>query len=417
MNANGLHVSNGAPHRVVITGIGSVSSLGVGARPMWSKMMDSVCGIRPTRVTSGGLEAIFPAAQVAGYDPLDHFTADELVWRDPYAQFAVVAAREAMADAGLKAGDGDPSELAVILGSGGGGEHAREDAAVRLFVDRKLRLNPVLVPKTNLQASVGFISIEFGATGPSFIVSTGCAAATHAVAQAFLVVRHGLAKRAITGGSEAPVMISVLQAFQAAQVLSTTTCRPFSRDRDGMTLAEGAGVVVIESLESARERGAHIYAELAGVGMSADAKNSVHPAERGPAQALRIALDTAHIRPEEVAYINAHGTGTKINDRVETNAVKMAFGDHARKLAISSTKSMHGHAFGGVGGIELVATLLAMESDVAPPTINYLGEDDDCDLDYVPNEPQPRRIETAISQSFAFGGLNAVVVLKRDIEL
>jgi nodulation protein E len=412
MNGNGA-----GPHRVVITGIGAISSLGVGAQAMWSKMMSGACGIRPTRVARAGLEAVFPAAPVSGYDPLEHFTADELVWRDPYAQYAVVAAREAMADAGLAAGLGNPAELAVILGSGGGGEHAREEAAARLFAGRKLRANPMVVPKTNLQASVGFVTIEFGATGPSFVVSTGCAAATHAIAQAFLVVRHGLARRAITGGSEAPVMISVLQGFHAAQVLTQTTCRPFSRGRDGMALADGAGIVVLETIESARERGAHIYAELAGVGMSADANNSVHPSEHGPVQALRAAMGSAGVRPGEVDYINAHGTGTKANDRVETAAVKRAFGDHAKKLAISSTKSMHGHASGGAGGIELVATLLAMQNGVAPPTINYLGEDEDCDLDYVPNEPQPRAIRTAVSQSFAFGGLNAVLVLKRDVSL
>jgi nodulation protein E len=412
MNGNGA-----GPHRVVITGIGSICSLGVGARSLWSNMMIGACGIRPTKVSRDGLEATFPAALVSEYNPLDHFSADELVWRDPYSQYASVAAREAMADAGLGPGDGDPSELAVILGSGGGGEHAREEAAVRLFRERKLRSHPVLVPKTNLQASVGWISMEFGATGPSFIVSTGCAAATHAIAQAYLIVRHGLARRAITGGSEAPVMISILQAFDAAQVLSHTVCRPFSRGRDGMALADGAGVVVLETLESARSRGARIYAELAGVGMSADAKDAVHPSEQGPAQALRTALASANVRPEEVDYINAHETGTRVNDRVETAAVKQAFGDHAKKLAISSTKSMHGHAFGGVGGIELVATLMAMQNDVAPPTINYLGEDDDCDLDYVANEPQPRRVRTAVSQSFAFGGLNAVLVMKKDVDL
>ena len=403
--------------RVVVTGIGCVSSLGIGARTMWSKMMEGACGIRPTRVGRGGLEATFPAAPVSGYDPLAHFHADDLVWRDPYAQYAIVAAREAMADAGLAPYTGDPSQLAVILGSGGGGEHAREEAAVRLFVERKLRANPVLVPKTNLQASVGFVSMELGATGPSFIVSTGCAASTHAIAQAFLTVRHGLARCAITGGSEAPVMISVCQAFHAAQVLSAGTCRPFSRGRDGMVLADGAGVVVLESLESARERGARVYAELLGVGMSADAQNAVHPSERGPASALRTALRSARRNPGTVDYINAHGTGTKVNDSVETAAVKLAFGDHAKKLAISSTKSMHGHAFGGAGGIELVATLLAMEHGVAPPTINYLGQDEECDLDYVPNEPRPLPIRTAISQSFAFGGLNAVLVLGRDVPL
>jgi nodulation protein E len=400
----------------VVTGAGCVSSLGVGRESFWSALSNGVCGIRPTRVERDGLEATFPAAPVAGYDPADHFSGDDLLLRDPYAQFAIVAAREAMADAGLRAGDGDPAQTAVIFGSGGGGEHAREEAAARIFSARKLRCNPGLVPKTNLQAAVGFVSIEFGATGPSFVISTGCAAATHAIAQAFLLVRHGLATRAITGGSEAPVMISILHAFHAAQVLSRTTCRPFSRGRDGMVLADGAGVVILETLESARSRGARIYAELAGVGMSADAVHNVAPTETGPAKAIELALADARLSTAGVDYINAHGTGTEINDRVENSAVKRAFGADAARLSISSTKSMHGHAFGGAGGIELVATLLAMQHQVVPPTINYLGADPECDLDYTPNEARSRPIRAALSQSFAFGGLNAVVALKRDID-
>lgn len=410
---------SGGPHRVVITGVGSVSSLGVGCEAFWSSLSEGVCAIRPTRVERDGLEATFPAARVSGYDPLQHFTGDELLLRDPFAQFAIVAAREAIADAGLgpAATDGDPSQTAVILGSGGGGEHAREESAARMFGHRKLRFSPALVPKTNLQASVGFLSIEIGATGPSFVVSTGCAAATHAVAQAFLLVRHGLVTRAITGGSESPVMLSILQAFLAAQVLSSTTCRPFSRDRDGMVLADGAGVIVLETLESARARGAHVYAELAGVGMSADASSAVHPHERGPAQAICVALKDAGLNPADVDYINAHGTGTLINDRVETRAVKDVFGAEAQRLAITSTKSMHGHAFGGAGGIELVATLLAMKHGVVPPTVNYLGQDGECDLDYVPNTARGLDIRVALKQSFAFGGLNAVLALKRDVDL
>jgi nodulation protein E len=369
--------------------------------------------IRSVKVGRDGLEATFPAAPVGGYNPLDHFTADELLMRDPFAQFAIVAAREAVSDSGLSLKNGEGARTGVILGCGGGGEHAREEAAVRIFAQRKLRSNPMLVPKTNLQASVGFVSMEFGATGPSFVVSTGCAAATHAIAQAFLMVRHGLISYAITGGSEAPIMISIFQAFDAARVLSKTTCRPFSRGRDGMSLADGAGIVILENLETAKNRGAHIYAELAGVGMSADADSSVHPADHGPAQALAAALDDAQLAPDQVDYINAHGTGTQVNDAVETRAVKKAFGEHARRLCISSTKSAHGHAFGGAGGIELVATTLAMKENVAPPTVNFLGPDEQCDLDYVPNCARERRIDAALSQSFAFGGLNAVLALKR----
>jgi nodulation protein E len=406
-----------APRRVVITGIGCVTSLGLGAAAFWSNLSRGVCGISPTVYARDGLEATFPGAPVRGYSAEDHFNKDQLLQRDPFAQYAIVAAREAMSDAGLKPGDGDPSQTAVILGSGGGGEQSREEAAVRLFSQRKLRCHPMLVPRTNNQASVGWVSTEFCATGPSFVVSSGCAAATHAICQAFLVVRHGLARRAITGGSEASLTISAVQAFHAAKVLTQSVCRPFSRERDGMALSEGAGVVILEDLESARGRGAQIYAELAGVGMSADSSSSVHPNERGPAQALSAALADAGLAPHEVGYINAHGTGTVVNDQVESCAIKRAFGEHAYKLAVSSTKSMHGHALGGAGGIELVATLLAMRHGILPPTINHLGPDADCDLNYVPNQAREQKVGAALSQSFAFGGLNAVLALRKEPKL
>jgi nodulation protein E len=403
--------------RVVVTGVGCVSSLGVGAPALWDGLMLGQSAIALTRFARGGLEAQFPAAPVRGYAELDHFQPDELAMRDPFAQYAIVAAREAMRDAGVDSAYPDPAETGVILGNGSGGDGTREDAAIRLFGEKRLRCNPMLVPRTNSQASVGFVSMEFNATGPSLLISTGCAAATHAVAQAYLMIRHGLARRVISGGSEASLRLSVLQAFDAARVLSHTTCRPFSRDRDGMVISEGGGVVILEDLETARKRGAPIYAEIAGVGMSADAHSSVHPSEAGPVQALRGALKTGQVDPEEVAYINAHGTGTQVNDRVETRAIKTVFGEHARKLVVSSTKALHGHAFGAAGGIELVATLLAMRHGVAPPTANYLGPDEECDLDYVPNSARPMKIGVAVKQSFAFGGLNAAVILRRDIML
>lgn len=404
-------------HRVVITGIGCVSSFGVGAAALWSGLVAGRSAITMTRVVLGELEANFPAAPVPGFVPADHFDVDSIALRDSFAQFAIVAAREAVHDAGLAAPEDEPGDTGVILGNGGGGERTREATALRLIREKKLRLNPMTVPKTNLQAPVGFISQEFGATGPSFVISTGCAAATHAIAQAFLVVRHGLARRVITGGCEASVILSTLQAFDATRTLSHTTCRPFSRERDGMVIGEGAGVVVLEELQSARQRGAKVYAELAGVGMSADAFSSVHPREAGPAQAMRIALRDAAADPSEVDYINAHGTGTLVNDRVETSAIRSVFGSHAGALTVSSTKSLHGHALGGAGGIELVATLLGMKHGVAPPTANYLGPDEDCTLDYAPNEAKPRRMDVALKQSFAFGGLNAVLVLRRNVSL
>ncbi len=402
--------------RVVITGMGCISGMGVGTGALWDGLMLAKTAICPVHLVAGQHQTTLLGVRVPGYDPLEHFSGDELTLRDRYAQFAIVCAREAMQDAGLEAGEHTPGDTAVILGSGGGGEHAREDAAVRMFTLGKIRCNPLTVPRVNNQASVGLVCMEFKFTGPSFIVSTGCAAATHAMCQAFLLIKHGMVTRALTGGTEAPVMLSVLQAFDAAGVISRTTCRPFSRERDGMVIGEGGAVIVMEELEAARARGAKIHAEVCGVGMSADASSAVHPAERGPAQAISMALAAGRIHREEVDYINAHGTGTQVNDRVESQAIRRVFGHHAEKLTVSSTKSLHGHTFGGAGGIELVATVMAMEHGVAPPTANYLGPDEGCDLDYAPNTPKPRRMDVALKQSFAFGGLNAVLALRREVK-
>ncbi|WP_446744552.1 beta-ketoacyl-[acyl-carrier-protein] synthase family protein [Silvibacterium acidisoli] len=404
-------------HRVVITGMGCVSGMGVGVEALWDGLMRAQSAITPTHLVAGQHQTTLPAVRVAGYCPLNHFTADELIMRDRYAQFAIVAAREAVQQAGLGCGEQTPGDTGVVLGSGGGGELAREEAAVRMFYEGKIRCNPITVPKVNNQASVGLVSMEFGFTGPSFIVATGCAAATHAMCQAYLLIQSGVLVRALTGGTEAPVMLSVFQAFDAARVMSHTTCRPFSRDRDGMVIGEGGAVVVMEELQAARARGANILAEVCGIGMSSDASNTLYPTEAGPAQAITCALAMSRIHAEEVDYVNAHGTGTQANDRIETAAIRRALGHHADNITVSSTKALHGHAFGGAGGIELVATVLALQHGVAPPTANYLGHDEGCDLDYAPNAPRERRIDMAIKQSFAFGGVNAVLALRRDIRL
>lgn len=401
--------------RVVITGMGCISGMGVGAAALWDGMMRAETAITPVELIAGPHRVTMPAVRVPGYDPLAYFSEDDLTLRDRYAQFAIVCAREAMQDAGLEAGERRPGDTAIILGSGGGGEHAREDAAVRMFTEGKIRCNPKTVPKVNNQASVGLVSMEYKLTGPSFIISTGCAAATHAMCQAFLMIRDGVVTRALTGGTEAPVMLSVLQAFDAARVVSHTLCRPFSRGRDGMVIGEGGAVIVMEELDAAVARGARIYAEVCGVGMSSDASSAVHPAEHGPAQALAMALAMGNIERDEVDYINAHGTGTQVNDPVETGAIRQVFGSHAGNLTVSSTKALHGHTFGGAGGIELVAAVLAMQHNIAPPTANYLGPDEGCDLDYAPNVPKPRRIDVAIKESFAFGGLNAVLAMRREV--
>jgi nodulation protein E len=402
-----------AEHRVAITGLGTISALGRDVPSSWDSIKECRSGIRKVTRNPYGESVTFPAAVVDDYDPLQHFTPSELLLRDTFSQYALIAAREAVRDAGLEFPQADTSQTAVVLGTGAGGEESREAAAARFFGERNFRCNPMVVPKTNAQASVGLVSMEFGTTGPAFTISTGCASATHAVAQAFTLVRHGVVTHALTGGSEASVLFSTVKAFQSMRVLSDDTCRPFSRGRSGMVLGEGAGVVVLERLDAALARGAKIYAELAGCGMSADAADPVHPTARGPAAAIRAALKDARLEPESVEYVNAHGTGTMINDHVENAALHTVFGPRARELCVSSTKSMHGHSFGGVGGIELVATALALRHGIIPPTANYLGRDESCDLDYVPNEARERAIKVAISNSFAFGGLNAVLALRR----
>lgn len=402
-----------APRRVVVTGLGCLSALGIGRAATWAALAEGRSGIAPGSRSVGPYTVTVPMGLVPGYSPEAHFDEDELTLLDPYAQYALVAAREALADAGLAGGDYDRARTAVVLGTGAGGEQAREEAAWKFLGEGKTRCNPLLVPRTNHQASAGAVSMAFGITGPTLTIATGCASAGHAVAQAWLMVRHGLVDRAITGGSEANLVYTNIKAFESMRVLATDTCRPFSLGRGGMTLAEGAGLVVIETLDSARARGAPIYAELAGVGMSADATDVVHPSAAGPAQAMRAALEAAGLEPADVDYINAHGTGTPVNDAEECKAIRQVFGARAERLKVSSTKSMHGHALGAAAGLELVATLLAMQHGVVPPTANHQAADPACALDVVPNLAQPLAIRAALSNSFAFGGINAVLALRQ----
>ncbi|WAC71552.1 beta-ketoacyl-[acyl-carrier-protein] synthase family protein [Roseateles sp. SL47] len=398
--------------RVVVTGVGCLSAQGIGRHAVWDALCAGRCGLKPTTRSIGTFSVTAPLGVVPDYRWQDHFNEDELILLDPYAQYAILAAREALGDAGLLDSDHDRSRTAVILGSGAGGEHAREEAAWKFLGEGRQRCNPMLVPRTNHQASAGFVSMKFRITGPTMVIATGCASSNHAVAQAWLMIKQGLVDRAVTGGSEANLVYTNIKAFESMRVMGTDTCRPFSLGRSGMVLAEGAGVVVLETLDSALRRGAAIYAELAGVGMSADATNVVHPSAEGPAQAMAAALALADLRPADIDYINAHGTGTPVNDAEECKAIRQVFGAEADRLCVSSTKSMHGHALGAAGGIELVATLLAMRHGMVPPTANYQGPDPACDLDVVPNVARPARIRAALSNNFAFGGLNAVLALR-----
>ncbi len=399
--------------RVAITGLGCVSAMGLGRRAFWDSIRAGRPAISPLSILPHENLGIRVGAQVTGYDPSCHFEAKRLSLMDRFSQFAVLAAREAVDDAGLELTDGLARQTAVILGTGTGGKTTDDDAFRELYGKGNPRVQPSVIPRLMVSAAASHLTIEFGTTGPAFTVSSACSSANHAIAQAFWLVRQGMTAAAIAGGTEACFTFGTMKAWEALRVMAPDTCRPFSRDRRGMVLGEGAGVVILEPLEAARRRGAEVYAELAGAGMSADAGHLIQPSEAGGAQAMEMALGDAKLSPHEVQYINAHGTGTQANDVTETRAIRRVFGAHADRLAVSSTKSMHGHALGASGALELVATVLAMRDQVAPPTANFTEPDPECDLDYVPNTCREMPIEAALSSSFAFGGLNAVLAVRR----
>jgi nodulation protein E len=401
-------------HRVVITGQGCVSALGLDARSTWQAMREGRPGIGPvTRLPAAELRAPI-AAEIRGFDPAQHFDERRLLLLDPVAQHAVVAARQAVAQSGLDFTQGmDRGRTAVVIGTGAGGETSHDEAMQRLYQDGQPRVHPLTIVRSMFSAAASQVCLEFGLQGPAFAVSSACASANHALAQAFLLLRGGLADVALAGGSEACITRGVVKAWEAMRVLADDTCRPFSRQRRGLVLGEGAGMFVLETLEHAQRRGATILAEFAGVGMSSDATDIVLPDAVGAARAMQAALDLSGLAADEVDYINAHGTGTAANDATETRAIRAVFGAHADRLAVSSTKSMHGHALGAAGAIELVAVLGALTEGVLPPTINYLEADPACDLDVVPNVAREREVRAALSNSFAFGGLNAVLALRR----
>jgi len=397
-------------HRVVVTGVGAVTGFGVGLPAFWQGVTGARTAIQPTRRTFEGMEVIRPAATVAGYRPLDHFSEAQLLTCEPFVQYALLAANEAIASAGLTSAD--LTDAAIVLGCGGGGEISREETAIHLFANRRPRAHPTTVPRTNHQACCGMIAIEHGILGPSFVIATGCASGSHAISQAATMVRHGYAERALTGGTEANVIYAVMRAFDAARTIASDTCRPFSYGRSGLALGEGSGILVIETMESADRRGASVLAEIAGFGMSSDATDTVQPTIRGPVRAVMHALADAGLATDEIGYLNAHGTGTPLNDRVETQVAHAVFGPHAARLMMSSTKSQIGHTFGAAGALELIATILGMARGVVPPTVNHQGADPDCDIDCVPNEARAHRFDAAVSQSFAFGGVNAAIAVR-----
>lgn len=400
--------------RVVITGMGAICALGHDAHSVWQGMREGRSAIGPLEGFDEHDLRVRVAAQVRDYDPIEHFDEKKLLLLDRVSQFALIAAREAVAQSGLDFDAGDLRQrTACVVGTGTGGEQTNDESSRRLYAENNPRLHPLTIVRRMMNAPASQVSIEFGVTGPTFAVSSACASANHAFAQAFAMVRSGGVDVALAGGSEACITLGVLRAWEAMRVLADDTCRPFCKQRRGLVLGEGAGMFVLEDFDHARARGADILAEFAGAGMSADAGDIVMPSDLGAARAIQAALADAQLNANDIDHINAHGTGTPANDPTETHAIHQVFGEHADKLAVSSTKSVHGHALGAAGALELIAVLGSLREGVLPPTANFLDPDPQCDLDYVPNVAREHTVHAALSNAFAFGGLNAVVALKR----
>jgi nodulation protein E len=399
--------------RVAVTGLGAICAIGANTAEVWESLQAGRSGIGPLTIADATRLRFANVAEVHGYDPGNHFTPAQVDHMDRFAQFALIAAREAARDAGIVWTDELRERGAIVTGSGIGGQGTQDQGFVDVYLNGRNRVHPLTIPRTMPNAGASHISMEFGITGPAFTLSTACSSSNHALGVALQLIRGGGVDIAFAGGSEAPLSFGMLKAWEAMRVIALDTCRPFSKDRRGIILGEGAGMLVLEPLDAARARGAYIYAELAGAGMSADAYHITQPASAGPVRAIRAALQDAGLQPEQIGYINAHGTGTIGNDVTETRAIREVFGAAAEKLPVSSTKSMHGHALGAAGAIEAVATLLAMKHGILPPTANYNERDPECDLDYVPNTARPARVEAALSNSFAFGGLNAVIAFRK----
>ena len=400
-------------HRVVITGQGAINALGRSARETMAAMREGRSGIGALDFQDVDRLSIAIGGQLRGYLPDDHFTRQELTLYDRFTQFALLAAREAMEGSGLVI-DGELAEQAgVVLGTSGGGLQTQDENYRLVYQEGRNRVHPLVVPRLMNSAAASHVSMTHNLQGPSFTVATACASSNHAMGQAFALIRSGQAKVMLTGGSESMLCFGGIKAWEGLRVMSRDGCRPFSKNRNGMVQGEGAAVFVFEELEHARARGATILAEVKGFAMSSDASDIVNPNMHGAVRAMRGALRSAGVAPEAIGYINAHGTGTTANDRAECAAVRAVFGPAADELMISSTKSMHGHLIGGTGAVELIACLLALNEGVIAPTINYEEPDPDCDLDVVPNIARERRVDTVMSNAFAFGGMNAVLVLGR----
>jgi 3-oxoacyl-[acyl-carrier-protein] synthase II len=407
--------------RVVITGIGLVSSLGIGTDANWKALVVGTSGVdRVTRFDVTGYAAQI-AAEVRGFNPLDYIEKKDVKKMDVFIQYAIAASQFAMDDSRLAITESNAPDVGVFIGSGIGGFQTIEREHSALLAGGPRKISPFFIPSAIINLASGQVSIRFGAKGPNLATCTACSASAHAIGESFEIIRRGDAEAMIAGGSEAAITPMSLGGFAALRALSTCNdnprkaSRPFDRDRDGFIIGEGAGILILEELEFARRRGANIYAEVVGYGSSADAYHITAPSEDGDGgvRVMKMAIRKAGIQPHEVDYINAHGTSTPYNDRLETMAIKKCFGEHAYKMAVSSTKSMTGHLLGGAGGLEAGISALAIHHQVAPPTINLDNPDPECDLDYVPHTGRPMPIRYALSNSFGFGGTNASLLFKK----
>jgi 3-oxoacyl-[acyl-carrier-protein] synthase II len=407
--------------RVVITGLGLVSPLGIGVDRNWKAMLAGENGIGPITKFDASAFTSQIAGEVRDFDPLEFMDKKEVRKMDPFIQYAVAAAEQAVEDAGIQMELLEGDRTGVYVGSGIGGIGAIENQHEVLLTKGPNRVSPFFLISSIINEASGQISIKYKAKGPNSATATACATGTHAVGDSFRIIARGDADIMLAGGAEAPITPLGLAGFCAMRALSLRNdephkaSRPFDAQRDGFVMGEGAGIVVLEELGMAIKRGARVYAEIVGYGMSGDAYHVSAPCldGEGAYQAMKTALDDGRIQPEEIQYINAHGTSTPYNDKIETLAIKRLFGDHARKIGINSTKSMTGHLLGAAGGFETAASVLCLKNQIMPPTINYEFPDPECDLDYVPNEARPASIQYALSNSFGFGGTNGALVFKR----
>ena len=406
--------------RIVITGMGVVSPCGNNVKDFWKSLREGKSGIGPITNFDAAKYPSRIAGQVKNFDS-SCINKKDLKRMDKFVQYSIVATKEAFADAGIDLEKEDRDQIGVLVGSGIGGIETIEREHTTLLEKGPDRLSPFFIPMLIVNMAPGQISIQFGLRGPNISVATACATGTHAIGEAYRILRHDDAQVMVAGGTESAITPLGIGGFCAMRALSTRNdvperaSRPFDRDRDGFVMGEGAGIVVMEPLERARKRGAKIYAEVVGYGLSGDAYHmtSPTPGGEGAARCMAMALKNAKLNPQDISYINAHGTSTQMNDKFETSAIKSVFKDQAYKIPVSSTKSMTGHLLGAAGGIELIVCALAVQDDIVPPTINYENPDPDCDLDYVPNVARKLVVETAMSNSLGFGGHNTSIIVKK----